>query len=678
MLPKSFSLHENRISREGLEAIEFQFERLGLDGSDNKIFLERILRISQSPTLPPEDFEICYLSSKAAYMLSSYDYFETEVFLEKCKNSDGARIWFALAKTAQGEVEEAIKVLEDVKTLNVATEDHLQYIESLGILAQIYFIRGTKSKKKLEDTMEKIDKFKEKHCDSLPDFDHLFMPAYLITERINSQINPPGEVINEIEPLYEKAKKLEDKYWLTHFALDLVQINIALHKPDVANKYLTEVFETLQDVSFKALEAKAIRIQGQLFDENKNFAQAETNFLKAKLAYEKLHDQIGVSDCVSRLAKLAYKQNDNEKAEQYFTESYTLSDGMNDFVGKSVALEALARLAYLKGQYAEALGSYKKVYELADKNNLEFLMPTIYDGLAYVNFISGDFKSAVKNRAKAADYKERYAYSEDELLIEKVKLGQLYAIVGELEESFNQFETALNYCMKIKKKDDVYFDILNWLFEISTAIGKYNLAETYVSRADLFASIHGSEEENVQAVISNIRFLIMKKELDKAETTLDSIMEQAQEFPSPLVMSLALVEKSSILLLKYLESGKEQNIEDAIQNIEDMLFISLDLEFLPLTMYSKKVLAKVLLYKYNFKDGKEELMEAVELAEELGMQKFEDTLRNDIKAIEKIEKIIEDTENTKVTIKRDEFIKQAIDFLKETFWLVSASEYQKI
>jgi len=238
VLPKSFSLHENRISREGLEAVEFQFERLGLDSSDNKVFLERILKVSKSPTLPPEDFEICYLASKAAYMLSAYDYYETEVFNEKCKNSDGARIWFALAKTAQGQVKEAIKILEDVKDINVATEDHLQYIESLGVLAQIYFIRGSKSKAKLESTMERIAKFKEKHCDSLPDFDHLFMPAYLITERINTQINPPSEVIKEIEPLYEKAKKLEDKYWQTHFGLDLVQINIALHKPDIANNYL--------------------------------------------------------------------------------------------------------------------------------------------------------------------------------------------------------------------------------------------------------------------------------------------------------------------------------------------------------------------------------------------------------------------------------------------------------
>ncbi|MHA1244902.1 MAG: hypothetical protein ACTSP7_10065, partial [Candidatus Heimdallarchaeota archaeon] len=72
-------MHENRISREGLEAVEFQFERLGLDSSDNKVFLERILKVSKSPTLPPEDFEICYLASKAAYMLSAYDYYETEV-----------------------------------------------------------------------------------------------------------------------------------------------------------------------------------------------------------------------------------------------------------------------------------------------------------------------------------------------------------------------------------------------------------------------------------------------------------------------------------------------------------------------------------------------------------------------------------------------------------------------
>jgi len=678
VLPKNFSLHESRISREGLEAIEFQFDRLGLKSTDSNVFLERILRVAKSPTLPPDDFEIIYLASKAAYMLSMYDFYETEVFKEKGQKSDGARIWFALAKTAQGEVDEAIKILEDVKDLNVATEDHLQYIEALGVLAQIYFIRGSKAKTKLDNTMEKISKFKEKHKESLPDFDHLFMPAYLIIERINTQTQPPSKVVKEIEPLYKLAKKIEDKYWLTHFALDLVQVNLLLHKPDVAGEYLTEVFKILQKVSFKALEAKAICAQGQLYEENKDFPQAEMNYLKGKLAYEKLKDQIGVSICVSQLAQLAFKQDDTVKAEQYFTESYTLSDGMNDFIGKSVALEALARLSFMKGQYAEALGSYKQVYKMASENNLEFLMPSIYDGLAYVNFISGDFKSAVENRTKAADYKERYAYSQNELLIERVKLGQLYAIVGNLEEAFNQFENALNYCMKINKKDDVYFDILNWLFEISTAIGKYNLAETYVSRADLFASIHNSQEENVQAIISRIRFLIMKKELDKAETTLDSIMEQAQEFPSPLTMSLALIEKSSILLMKYLESKNEQNIEDAIQNIEDTVLISLDLEFLPLVMYAKKVLAKVLSFKFNFKDGKEELMEAVGLAEELGMQKFEDTLRNDIKAIEKIEKTIENTEESKVTIKRDVFINQAIDFLKETFWLVSASEYQKI
>jgi len=319
--------------------------------------------------------------------------------------------------------------------------------------------------------------------------------------------------------------------------------------------------------------------------------------------------------------------------------------------------------------------SYEIPLEIAQENNYDYLLPSIYDGLAHVSFISGDFWSAVEARSKSVLFKEKFSYSKDDLLIEHVKLGQLNALVGNLDTAFNEFEIALNYCMTLNRKDDIYFDILNWLFEISTALEKLALAESYMSRADLFASIHNSKEENAQALISRIRFLIQKRELDEAEKLIAIVIEQAQDFPSPLTMALILVEKATVLFMRFIDEKKDTLLEDIMQAMDDMLFISLDLEFLPLTMYTKKALAKVLAYKNEIDDGIEELTEAVELAEELGMHKFEDIIKKELKELEKLKK--KELDEEAFDKKRDTFLKEGLEFLKETFWLVSASEYQR-
>ncbi len=675
VLPRSFQLHESRLAKESLETIEFQFERLDQDSSNYKIFLNRFLKISKSPTLPPDDYEIWYLASKIAYFISDYTYFMTEQFNEKASYNNGAKIWQSLANAAQGNIDEAIKTLERIEEITEQGNDFLQYIECLGVLAQLYFVSGSQYKAKLEDLMIKIEKFKTDNQGKIPNFEHMFMPAYLIKCRINAQQNSPKEIIEETLPIYQITKEISDQYWTNQFALDLVQAYILSSQIEEANKYLDDVFTILQTIKFPALEAKAMRVKGQFLERKGEYERAEKSYLAAKEAYKILKDQIGVSSCVSRLAKLAELQDQQNKAEQYFNESYSISEKMNDAYGMSVALTSLARISYIRGQYSESAATYNKVLEIAKENNYDYLLPSIYDGLAYVSFISGDFWSAVETRSKSVLFKEKFSYTKDDLLVEHVKLGQLNALVGNLDTAFNEFEIALNYCIALKRKDDIYFDCLNWLFEISTALNQLALAESYMSRADLFASIHNSREENAQALISRIRFLIQKRELDEAEKLIAIVIDQAQDFPSPLTMALILVEKATVLFMKFIDERNDSLLEEILQAMDDMLFISLDLEFLPLTMYTKKALAKVLAYKNDFDEGIEELTEAVELAEELGMHKFEDIIKKELEELEKIKN--KELDEEAFTKKRETFLKEGLEYLKETFWLVSASEYQR-
>ncbi len=677
VFPLDFRLHEQRFSRDILEGIKFQFERLDLDSKNLKIFLERYLKISRSPTLPAENTEILYLAAKVAYMLTDYNFFNSNEFKERYVYSDGAKIWFALAEAAKGNVKNSLKILDDILRVTEENGDHLQRIECLGIYGQILFIRGSKYKDKLESILDKIKLFKEK-MENIEDFDQMFLPAYLILSRVNSQQLAPEKIVDEVSTYLAIAEKVNDTYFTIQFKLDLIQAQISSHKLDDAKKNLDQVFEILTGIKYKALEAKAIRIQGQLQEARNNFENAEKTYLKAKQFYVNLEDQIGMASCVTRLAQLAEKQDQQNKAEQYYQEAYSHSEKISDYLGMANTLSALARLISKRGQYAEAEEAYTEVLKIANENKFDFLLPSIYEGLAFVNFISGDFESAVTNRYKALEYKNKFSYNQNEILMDRVKLGEINAIVGNLTDAFIEFETALNLCTKLQKKDDIYFDILNWLFEISTALGKLSLAETYIGRADLFASIHNSQEENAQALISRIRFLLQKKELEKADQLLALVFEQVQEFPSALTMALALIEKAAGLILKLIDNKNPETLEAILQALDDMLFISLDLEFLPLTMYTKKVLGKILAYKADFDEGIEELEEAIDLAKELGMKKFEDTICLELEELEKMKETNDTIQDSDLVVRKENFLNEAVECIRQTFWLVSASEHQRI
>ncbi|MHA1878914.1 MAG: tetratricopeptide repeat protein, partial [Candidatus Heimdallarchaeota archaeon] len=535
---------------------------------------------------------------------------------------------------------------------------------------------GYKNKENLKTVVEKIHSFQEKNA-SLPDFDHFFLLAYLVLSHVKAAEIVTLALIEETKKLYQLTKQLEEPYFMTQFLLDLIHYSIVQKNFQELELLFEEVSVIFQSFNFKALKAKAICLRGDWEAALGDYEHAEKNYLEARKTYVALKDQIGVVNCIKNLAFVSESQQQFTKAEEYFFELLEQATNLTDDYNKVIALTNIAKLLARKGKYAEALTNYQTALEIAQNHSFTILLTPIFDGLSYVNFIAGNFKEAVETRTNALEFKVKYHAPPEELLMDHIKLGQLNAIVGNLTTAFDEFEKALHICTKLNKKDEIYFDILNWLFEISTALGKFSLAESYINRADLFASIHANQEENAQAIISRIRFQIQKKELLKAEKLLSNMYEQVQDFPSALTPALVLIEKTTVLLLKYLLQEDQTILEEVMQNLDDMLFISLDLEFLPLTMYTKKVLAKILLYKDNFKEASEELTEAIDLAKDLGMETFEQTIQTDLIEIQKIQEKQPTLSEDALKLQKQALLEEAISFLRETFWLVSASEHQR-
>ena len=56
------------------------------------------------------------------------------------------------------------------------------------------------------------------------------------------------------------------------------------------------------------------------------------------------------------------------------------------------------------------------------------------------------------------------------------------------------------------------------------------------------------------------------------------------------------------------------------------------------------------------------------------MEKFADSIKIELKELKKLEK--KELSDQQLEKKRETYLDQGIEYLRETFWLVSASEYQ--
>jgi tetratricopeptide (TPR) repeat protein len=421
VLPKEFVIHEKRLSKEALESIKFQYDRLGLDSTDYKTFIGRFLRISKSPTLPPEDYEIDYLANKIAYMLSDYQFFDNQEFTTDDYEKAGAKIWYAMTISTQGMVDKAISILESINDKVLKQQDDLPYLESLAFRALFYHMHGSQEADKKEKALTKIRSFAEENHDK-KHFDILFMPAYVITYRIQSLNRSPKENITELNTIYEKAQNISDPYWKIQILLELVTSYLQSNNIESAKKYLDLTFEIFDTVRFPILFARAVCIRGNLLEKEEKYSQAEKDYTSSKELFQKLGDLRGVSTAVLQLAELTLKQSQNEKAERYFNESFKIAKQMTDYSGMTAALAALAKIALLNNQFSDSLATYTKALNMATEHNFYQYLPTIYDGLAVNNFIAGDFWMSIKNRNHSVNLKKKFDYPEEDLLLEHMKL----------------------------------------------------------------------------------------------------------------------------------------------------------------------------------------------------------------------------------------------------------------
>ncbi|MBD3192342.1 MAG: hypothetical protein GF308_17015 [Candidatus Heimdallarchaeota archaeon] len=675
-LPLEFSLHEKRLSQPIIEALYSAFNRQGLALSDLQMFLSHFLETIKFPPFPQEDAELQYLASKVAFIVGQYNY--------PVSNKDpwfelpslGARAWQGLIQAKRGDIKTVIKHLDTVRKKALSNQDFLVYIETLSILAELYHSYKTKNPNRLSEILDAINLFQEEHASSLPNFSRMFLRANFIANTIKADNLPPEQAEPLILDFSETINTIEDLYWETKAKLILATIKMDLEKYPDAKELLNEVFATTRELSFEILKAETLSLMGQMALEKQLFSEAKSYFEQAHSIYQENEDLRPLSIVSNNLANLALKRNEVTVAEKHGLLALQSSKKIEVVTEEINSLITMGKVYYFQAAYTKSLTYFQKALKLAQKHNFKELLLTIYDAISIVEFLSGDFNAAITIREKNLQLKQQLNYSKKALLIERMKLGQLLAIVGNLETAFNEFEIALKYCQELNFRDELYFDILIWLFDLATALNKLSLANTYLERADLFATIHNSEDENLSALVSRARFLQQKKELDRAEELLNLVFEKSQVTPSPLIFTQVLVQNALLFFLRFKQEGEETFFQTLLEIVEDLLIISLDLDFLPLTIYAKRALARLEFYREQYSDGLVEVKDAIGFAEELGIPDFKEKLKTDLTELNQM--VQNRNKSTSASSIKKRSLAKLSAYLYEIFWLVNTSALQRI
>lgn len=640
------------------------------------MFLNHFLEKIKFPPFPQNDPELQYLASKVAFMVGEYNY---EVGSKKDHwfnlSGLGARAWQALIHAKKGAIKKAISTLESIRKEAFSTEDFLVYVETLSMLAELYQLFREKNHDHLSEILDAITLFQDKHS-SLPNFSRMFLRAYFFLNKIKVDKLPPEQAESSMKKCSEIIIDIEDFYWETKAQLALVKIKLTLKKFSEVEKLLNEVFDKAKELSFEILKAEALVLMGQMSVQRRLFSDAENYLEQAHLIYKENEDLKPLSQVSNALASLALKKNEVSTAEQYGLLALQSSEKIAASKQIINSLITMGTVYYSRARYTKSLDAFNKALKLAQKYGFQQSLLTIYDAISIVEFLSGDFNAAITTREKNLQLKQQLDCSKKDLLIERMKLGQLLAIVGNLDAAFNEFEIALNHCQELNFRDEIYFNILIWLFDLATTLNKLSLANTYLERADLFATIHNSQNENLSALISRARFFLQKEEFVQAEELLNLVLENSQNTPNPLLFTQVLVQNALLFLLRFKKEGKPALFTTLLEIVEDLLIISLDLDFLPLTIYAKRALARLEFYREQYSTGLVEIEDAIGFAEELNIPDFKEKLEADLT---ELNQMLQNKNNSSssATIK-EESLDKVSKYLHEIFWLVNTSALQRI
>ncbi len=330
------------------------------------------------------------------------------------------------------------------------------------------------------------------------------------------QIQSAQQIVDLYFPRTTAAHLLESR---TRLQLIQLTINTIQNKP--ISSLINDIEENLLLIEDEGLVADATNALGINAYNNRKSEQALNYFKKSQLIYEKLGDEVGLSNTLNALANIFTEKSEFDIAIDYLNEVRKISIKAGDKYSESIALYNLS------GNYIAKKDFTKAQETLAETLTLNRELDDLA-GVAWTNQAFGTLFEQQKNYEKALLYYEQalafFKENNDKNNIISSSIGKINCLI-ELEKPNEVTQELLALKPLVDEYTDSRWDASYTRMEAKLAALQNNFKAAYEFQVDVTEKYI---EQNKKQNSEKIQELLIAYDSQKKETD-NRILQQENE-----------------------------------------------------------------------------------------------------------------------------------------------------
>ncbi len=152
---------------------------------------------------------------------------------------------------------------------------------------------------------------------------------------------------------------------------------------------------------FKALQAEAIRVTGNVLSDLGQNAEAEIEYNKALSIFEKINDLSGIGRCFNNLGVTCAERGDYEGALEFYEKSLKTQREVGNDMGIAIALNNIGEVHRFRGDYDEAERLFEESLKMDEARGDTYGQAICWGNLGAVSAGKKNYEEAEK-RVKTA------------------------------------------------------------------------------------------------------------------------------------------------------------------------------------------------------------------------------------------------------------------------------------
>ncbi len=386
-----------------------------------------------------------------------------------------------------------------------------------------------------------------------------------------------------------------------------------------------------------------------------------------------LGDKDGISKALNNLGLVFWSKGNLEKAVEYYHRSLSICQEADDEQAMARVLNNLANISASQGELDQALEFHRRSLSIKERiaSKQDVAMSLINIGVTYR--LKGDL-----NQAKEY-YNRSLAIQNDlsigpEFALAMNNLGEIFNLQGELDTALDFYQRSLLIYENMGNMEGIALSLTN-IGDINSRRGSPEIALEYYQRSltisedignahlistiltelvklalednnsvaarDYLSKLEQVTSESDSKVVSQhyrlSNALILKKsgrvrDRVKAEDIFEQIIEEGMT--DQTVTAEAMIHLCDLLLIELKATGEEEILVKVKGLTQQLVSIAQEQASHPLIVETYLLQSKLAVVAFEFKQGKELMERAKELADEKGLYKLAQIVDNEIKILQ--------------------------------------------